>query len=109
MDRSLLEIGEVHGDLGEAANEKSSAFDKAQTSGGKADGFGNLLGDIHIRRVEENVVGDESFAGSNDGGSGGGVNFWLAEIGLAGRVGGDVGADAFELAPANVFQILAFG
>ena len=33
----------------------------------------------------------------------------LAEIGLARGIGGNVGADAFELAAANVLQVLTFG
>ena len=33
----------------------------------------------------------------------------LAEIGLARRVGGDLVANAFELAAANILQILPFG
>jgi len=33
----------------------------------------------------------------------------LAEVGMSCGVGGDLGADAFELAAANVFQSLTFG
>ena len=33
----------------------------------------------------------------------------LAEIGLAGGIGGDLGANAFELAAANVLEILPLG
>ena len=40
---------------------------------------------------------------------GGGMHAGVAEIGTARGVGGDVGADAFELSAANVFQILALG
>jgi hypothetical protein len=109
VDRRLLEVGQVHGDLGHAAHQEARALDVAQAAGGEAHGLGDLFGDGHVGGVQENVVGDQRLARADDGGSGGGMHARLAEVGLAGRVGGDLVADALELAAADVFQILPLG
>ncbi len=109
MDGSLVEVGQVHRDLGEAADEEAGSLDEAQAAAGKAHGFGDFLRDGDIGRIQKDVVGNEKFARADYGRSGGGMDARLAEIGAARGVGGDFSADAFELAAANVLQILALG
>ena len=109
VDGRLLEVGQVHGNLSHAAHQESCPFDKTQAATRKSHGFGNLLGDVNVRRIQENVISNEELACSDNRCPGGGMHAGLAEIGLAGGVGRDVCADAFELPPANVFQPLPFG
>jgi len=45
---SLLEIGQVHRHLSQAAHQKPRALNEAQPPLEKAHSFGNLLGDIDI-------------------------------------------------------------
>jgi len=47
----VLEIGEIDGDLGEVAGFQLDAhgFDVTEAAGGKADGFGNFVGDADER------------------------------------------------------------
>ena len=59
--------------------------------------------------IQEDVVGDQKLARSHHGCAGGGMHARLAEVGLARGIGGDLVANAFELAAADVFQILALG
>ena len=49
------------------------------------------------------------FARADDGCAGGGMHARFAEIGLARRDGGDLLANAFKLAAADVLEILALG
>jgi len=109
MDRRLFEIGKVHGNLGHAAHEESCAFDEAHAAGGEADGFGDLLRYINVAGIEEDVVGDEEFAGADDSGTGGGVDARFAEVGTSSGIGCDLGANAFELAATDVLEVLAIG
>jgi hypothetical protein len=60
-------------------------------------------------RVQKNVVGDEGLARAHDGCSGGGVKRRFAKVGQARGVGGDLVANALELAAANVFEVLPLG
>ena len=109
MDGRLLKVGQIHRDLGQAAHQESRALDVAQPAGGEAHRLGNLLGDGHVGRVQEDVVGHQRLARADHRGSGGWVHARLAEVGFAGGVGGDLVANALELAAANVFKILPFG
>ena len=109
VDGSLLEVGEVHRDLGHAAHQESGALDEAQAAGRKAHGFRDFLGNADVGRIQEDVVGDQKLARSYYGCAGRGMHAGLAEIGLARGIGRDFVADAFELAAANVLQILTFG
>jgi len=109
VDRSLFEVGEVHGNLRLSSDQEAGALNETQTAVGEADGLGNLLGNVDVGRVEKNVVGDERFAGADDGGSGGGMEAAFSVIGFARGVGGDIGANAFKLAAANVLKVLALG
>ena len=105
----LLEVGEVHGDLGQAADQKSSALHEAHSAIRKANGLRDLLGDLDIGSVEEDVVSDEELARADDRCTRGGMHARLAEVRTAGGVGRDLGADAFKLAAANVLQALTLG
>ena len=109
MDRRLLEVGEVHRNLGQTADREIRAFDEAQASARKAHGLGNFLGDVDVGRIQKNVVGDESFARADNRRARGRMHAAFAEIRLARGIGGDLGADAFELSAPNVLQILALG
>src|SRR5208282_2077911 len=109
MDGRLFEVGEIHRDLGQAANGKSCTLDETESAIRKAHGLGDFLRDVDVGRVEEDVVGDEKLARSHDGCSGGGMNARFAEVGAAGGIGRYLVANAFKLPAANVFQILAFG
>ena len=109
VDRRLLEVGQVHRDLGHAAHQESRALDEAQAAGRKAHGLGDLLRNGDVGRVEKDVVGDERLARAHHGRAGGGMDARLAEIGLARGVGGNFVANALELAAADVFKILALG
>src|SRR5208282_4391342 len=97
VDGSLFEVGQVHGDLGEFADEEAGGFDVAQAAGGETDGFGDLAGDVDVGCIEEDVVGDKGLARADDGGAGGGMDAGLAEVGAAGGVGDDFVAQALEL------------
>jgi hypothetical protein len=109
VDGRLLEVGQVHRDLGQAAHQKAGALDEAQAAARKTHGFGDFLGDLDVGRIQEDVVGNEKLARAYDRGSGRGMHARLAEIGLARGIGRYFGADAFELAAANILQVLAFG
>ena len=75
----------------------------------KAHGLRDLLGDVDVGRIQEDVVGNQKLARADDRRAGRGMHAGLAEIGLARGIGRNVGADAFELAAANILQVLAFG
>ena len=106
---SLLEVGQVHGNLGHAAHQESRGFDVAQAAGGKAYGLGDLFGYGDVRGVQKDVVGHEKLARAHHGGSGRGMHAWLTEVRLARRVGCNVVTNSLELAATNVLQILPFG
>ena len=108
MDGRLLEVGQVHRDLGQAAHQESRALHKAHAAVREAHGLGDFLGDIDVGRVEEDVVGDQKLARADHRRARRGMHARLAKIRTARGVGGDLGADAFELAAANILQALAF-
>ena len=83
MHRRVFEIGEVDGNLREIPRLQGDAhrFDVAQTTGGKTNGFGNFVGDGNVRGVEVDVVGDEELARADDGGSRGGMELGIANVG----------------------------
>ena len=108
-DGRLFKIGQVHGYLRQAAHQESRAFDETKAAGRLAHCLGDLLGDFDVGGVQKNVVSDEELARAHHGRASGGVHRGFAKIGQAIRIGGNLGADAFELAAADVLQILAFG
>src|SRR6185437_9773165 len=108
-DRRLLKVRKVHGNLGQPADLKSRALNKAQPAGGEADGLGNFFCDINVGGVQEHVVSNESLASSHHGCSGGGMAAGVAEIGLPCRIHQNVFPQAFKLSATNIFQILPLG
>ena len=91
------------------AHQKSSAFHESHSAAREAHCFGDFLRDVDVGRVEENVISDEKLARAYDGGSGCGMHAGFAEVRTARGIGGDLCADAFELAAANIFETLALG
>ena len=65
-DRSLLEIGQVHGNLGHSADLEAVALYVAQPARGKPYCFGNFLGNCDISSIEEDIVGDQRRACADD-------------------------------------------
>ena len=108
VDRRLFKVGEVHRNLGQTAYQESSTFDEAHSAAGEAHGLGDLLGDFDVGRVEEYVVGNQEFARAYNGRARRGMHAGIAKVRAARGIGGNFGADAFELSTANVFQALAF-
>ena len=109
MNGRLLEVGEIHRHLGQAAHQETRAFYEAHAAIRKTHRLSNFFGDVDVGRVEKHVISDEEFARADDRGARCGMHTGLAEIRAACGVGGDLGADAFELAAANIFQALSFG
>ena len=107
MNRGLLKVGQVHRDLREATDEKAGAFDEAQASTGKAHGLGDFFRDVDVGRIQKDVVGNERLTRANNCCTRRWMDAAFTEIGLARGMGGNLGADAFELAAAYVLQILA--
>ena len=54
--------------------------------------------------LKVDVVGDEEAAGSDGAGAGGLVKIGATDIGAAGGIAAGGVAEAFELAPAHVFE-----
>src|ERR1700740_3678245 len=106
MDGRLLEIGEIHGDLGHAAHNESRALYKTQSSARKANCLGNVFRNLDIRRAEKNVVSDKRFARADRCDPSRRMYSCIAEVRLPGRIGRDLGTDAFELPAANGFQVV---
>src|SRR6202040_2594513 len=69
-------------------------------------GLRNFLSDIDIRRIKKDVVGNESLARAHHSCAGRRVYAAVAEVGLARGIGRYIGTNAFELAAANVLQVL---
>ena len=65
------------------AEHHAHRFDEAETAARKADGLGDPLGDVHIRRAQVDVVSDEEFARPQHNGAGRGMAHRLADIGRA--------------------------
>lgn len=85
MDGGGLVVGEIHGNLGEAAGVEHDAhgLKVGEAAGAGADLAGDGLGDFEVGSFEVDVVGDEEFTGADDGGAGGGVELAGAEVGSA--------------------------
>ena len=111
MDGSLLEIGQVDGDLRQAARFQvhTHGFSIAQPAAREANGFGDLVGSSDIRSIQIDVVGDQEFSCAHDGCPGGGMQPWLAHIGRPVGIGQHFLAQAFELPSADIFKVGAFG
>ncbi len=69
----------------------------------------DLLRDVHIGRVQVDVVGDKELARAYDHGARRGMQRRFAEVGLARRIGPDFLANALELTSSNVLQVLPLG
>src|SRR5438874_12066261 len=108
MDGSLLKVGEIHRDLGQAAHEEARALDETHATAGEAHGLSNLLCDLDIRCVQENVIGDQELSGAHDRRTGCGMNACFANIGASCRIGPDFGTNSFKLSPSNILQTLPF-
>ena len=108
MDRRLLEIGEIHRDLREAAHQKAGTLYEAHASAGKAYGLGDLFRDIDVRGVKEDVVGNQKLARSYHGCASGGVNPRFAKIRPPNGISANFSTNPFELSAANVLKPLPF-
>src|ERR1700722_3638876 len=101
MHWRLLEVGEVHGNLRHAADQKSRAFDEPHAAVGETNRLGDFLCNLDVRSVQKNVVGDQKFSRPHNGCACSRMNAWLTDIGTACRVRRNFRADALELATAN--------
>src|SRR5580658_4744896 len=106
MNRRLLEVGQVHRNLRQPAHQESRTLHKAQSAIREAHRLGNLLRNLHIRSVQENVVGDKKLARSDDCSPRRRMHSSLAKIRLARRIGRDISPYTLELSSADVLQIL---
>ena len=106
MDRGLLKICQVHRDLRQPAHRKSRTLDVAQSSAREAHRLCHFLGNLNIRRVQEDVVGDEKLSRSHNRRAGRRMHPRLAKIRLARRIGRNLRPDTLELPAADVLQIL---
>ena len=108
VDGRLFEVGKVHRDLGQTAHQEACTLHKAHAAVREAHCLGDLLGDVDVGRVEEDVISDEKFARAHHRGACRGMHAGLAKVRTARGVGRDLGADAFELAAADILQPLSF-
>ena len=110
IDRRLLGVDQVHGDLCLAIDLEAESLHVAQAAAGATHRPGNLLGDRDVfRAAEVDVVGHEERARADDGGTGGGVDVVGAEVRNAIRVGADVGPGQLEFSAPHVGEVLAVG
>src|SRR6185312_3438418 len=107
MNWRLLEVSQVHRNLGLAANQKPRSFHEAQTTSREADGLGYFFCYINVWSVQENVVSDEELACSHDAGAGSLMQPTFSEVRLASGNGDDFFANHFELSTPNIFEVLA--
>src|SRR5690348_9790997 len=108
MDGRLLEIGEIHRDLSQAAHEETCSLDEAHSATRKAHSLGDSLRDVDVGRIQEDVVRDKKFAGANNGRASRWMDPRFSKIWLTRRVGRDIIADAFKLPASDVLKILPF-
>src|SRR6185312_937806 len=102
-NRRLLEIGQVHGNLSEPADLKSSSLHIAQAAGRETDRLGDLFRHVDIRGVQENVIGNECFAGAHHRCASRWMAARIPEVRFAGWIDNDIVAKAFKLPATNVF------
>src|SRR5262249_5876539 len=105
----LLEVGQVHGDLRQPANRHSHTFHIAEAAIREANGLANFLGDFYVSSIQEDVVRDQEFAGSDHGCSSGWMYTSFAEIRPPCVIDADVIAQALKLPRSNILQVLPFG
>jgi len=106
---SVVEVGDVHADLGAAVGEDTNGLDAVKAAVGGADIAGDGAGGADVRSFEVDVVGDEEAAGSDGAGARGFVEFRATDVGAASGVAASGVAEAFELTLADVFELDAIG
>ena len=108
MDRRLLEVGQVHRNLRQSPYQKPRSLDETHPAAGEAHRLGDFLGDLDIRRTEKHIVSNQKFAGANHCRPSCRVHSGFSEIGLARRIGGDIGSYTLKLSAPDVLQVLPF-
>ena len=83
IERGILIVDHVHGDLRDAAvlEHEAHGLAAAEAAGGAADDLGDLLGDLNVAGLEVAVERDERHTGADGGDAGGGVDLALAVVG----------------------------
>ena len=111
MQRSLLEVGHVDGNLREMARAEVHAHGLYVTQAAirEADVLADFFGDFDVGSIEVDIVGDEKFARADDSSSGGGMQALVADVRSAIGIFRHFGEQAFKLAFADIFKIGAFG
>ena len=102
MNRRLLEVGEIHGNLREAAHKESCALYIAESTAGKSHCLGDPLGKIHIRSIQEHIVGNEKLTRSHYRRARRGVDSRIAKIRPSRGIRRDLVANALKLPAADV-------
>ena len=108
-NRRLVGIGQVHGDLRQAAHRHTHSLYVTQATVGKAHGLGNLLRYLDIGRIEIHVVSDQKFARAYNRCARRRMQFAVAKVGLPCRIGLQLLANALELAATHILQVLTLG
>src|SRR5579864_1853801 len=109
MNRGLLEIRQIHGNLRLATHQESCSFHKSQPTSREAHCLRDFLCNFNVRCVQKNVVCDKKFPCTNYTSTSSWVQARLSEIGLARRIGRNLLANPLKLSAANVFQVLPLG
>src|SRR5262249_32830760 len=89
-----------------SSHQKSCPLHKPQPTARKTHGLGNLLGDLHVGRVQENVVGNQKLTRAYNRSSRRRMYSWIAEIRLSRGIYGDFRPDSLKLSAPDVLQIL---
>jgi len=106
VDGRLLEVGQVHGDLGLPLHQHAHRLDEVQAAAGMADGAGDPVGDPDVGRVQVDVEGDQEGARADDGRPRR-AEGRRAEVRGAVGIGGDALLQPFIFARADGRQVLA--
>ena len=110
IQRGILIVDHVHGDLSDAAvlEHEAHGLAAAEAARRAADDLGDLLGDLNIRGLEVAVERDQRHTGADGGDAGGGVDLALAVVGSPVGLQELLG-HALELALAAGGEIAALG
>src|SRR5207302_3103938 len=105
-----LRVDEVHRDLRLPIDLESKPLDVAQAAARSANGFGDVLRDLHVFLWPKvDVVGDEEGTRADRRGARGRMDLRWSEVGKAIRICSDLVAQSLELSATNVGEILAIG
>ncbi len=109
-DRRLLEVGQVHRHLHDAAVLERDAhrLDVAEAARAHPDGGGDALGDVEPIGGQVDVVGDERHARADHGRAGTRMRLRRTEVGRPLR-GRELGRQPLELAAPDVLEVAAAG